>query len=778
MPNMLLTDEDTVSKGEKMSQGYFVDSKKEYVITDMYPKRPLMNYLWNETTRATINQFGFGTNFINDDKRRRRELMVGGEEGQNRHVYIRDRQSGEYYSANRNYGKLPFSVWETHVGQGYTTVISEYKGVRVEYKIFIPVNDRAECWEIKVKNTSGEQKQISVYPFAHANVCTSGHQAYVRAEYIDELGGLLSEEQGYDMPTDLLDCYFVSSAKAVSWEVAKYNFLGVYNSCADPIALERGGKLSNEGTCFVPECTFVLQHDFDLAAGEERVIRVVLGVARNKAEALDLAKKINCEEYFNTNLSEIYDRANMYDDKVYINTGDETVDRFVNIWLKRQIDFGKTWARGYTVGSRDSMQDVTSFVALDPVVSREKIMFAMQFIRPNGNILRAFVPISRILAHDCSTWTITAVVQYLKETGDFTILDEVVPYFESDEKDTVLEHLLRASSFLLDGVGEHGWTLWGESDWNDSLNACGIRGKGESLWLAQATVKCTLELIDLLRRLGKNDIADEIAAKRERMKANIIKYGWEKDHFIYGINDFGEKVGSYDNVDAHSYLNAQTWAVLADILDEEQHNKLMDYVERELSCDYGYVQVSPCHIIGTDHIGRSSYFQKGCYENGSVYNHGCAFKIVADCYLKRGNEALRAVEMMLPTNPKNPSSESGMEPYAISNMYIGPENEFRAGYSPMHWITGTCGWLFRGVVEYMIGIQAEYEGLTINPAMPEAWKHVTVHRTYRDSIYDIELIQNCYNGALSITVDGVAIEGNMLPQFDDGAAHKVVVNIG
>ncbi|MEE0970392.1 MAG: hypothetical protein U0M06_13555 [Clostridia bacterium] len=759
----------------KKSIGYFIDSKKEYVITDMYPKRPLMNYIWNEQEFIDIDQFGFGTCSVFDENRRRRELY---DDGNNRHIYILDRKTGEYYAANRNYGKLPFTVHETHVGQGYSDIISEYNGVRMEYKIFAPVSGRAECWQIKIKNTSDGTKTLSVYPSAKLACAGTPSSSVVRSEWIDEIGGLCAAEHGYQMPTKYVELFMISDCETNGWDVAPYKFLGVYNFHDAPIALENGGELSCEGSCFERKGSFTLRHDIELEAGEEKIIRVIVGIAKDRAGIIEEKNNLLSADAFEKNLSMIKKQADAYDDKIMVNTGDETIDRFTNIWLKRQIDFGKTWARGYAVGSRDAMQDITSFVALDKKISREKLLFAMPFVRPNGNIIRSFIPIYRNLSHDCSTWMITAVCQYIKETGDFSILDVDCPYFESDEHGSVLDHLLRASAFLLDGVGEHGMTLWGECDWNDSINGAGNLLKGESLWLAEASVKCTLELIELLERIGKKDIADSIRPKREKMIENIVKHGWEKDHFIYGFNDWGDKVGSYECVDGNSYLNPQTWAVLANIIPEQQQHELMDYVERELSCDFGYVLVKPAHFVGDDHIGRVTYFQKGCYENGSVYNHGCAFKIVADCYLHRGNEALKSIHMMLPTNPKNDSTMSGMEPYAISNMYIGPENEFRAGYSPLHWITGTCGWLFRGIVEYMLGVQAEYDGLKIDPALPEAWKKATVHRTYRDCVYDITLIQNSYNGKLSITVDGKAIDGNILPLFNDGKAHDVIVNIG
>ncbi len=758
-----------------MNNGYFIDSKKEYVITNMYPRRPLMNYIWNEQEMIDIDHFGFGSCSIYDDNRYRRELFRN---GNNRHIYIFDRATKEYYAANRNYNKLPFDVHETHVGQGYSLIISQYKGLRVEYKIFAPIVGRAECWEIKLINLSNESKAFSLYPSANLNGGFTGGSSCMRTEWVDEIGGLCASEHSYKSPSKYMEAFMVSDCETNGWDVSVYKFRGFYNSYACPVALENGGELSSEGSCFEPEADFALRHDIELKAGEEKTVRIIIGIAKSFAEINEEKKRLLSKEAYEENLAELSRRADIYDDKVMINTGDESVDRFANIWLKRQIDFGKTWARGYVVGSRDTLQDITSFVQLDSNISREKLIFAMGFVRPNGNIMRAFIPVMRNLSHDCSSWMITAICQYIKESGDYGILDVDCPYFESDEHGTVLDHMLRASSFLLDGVGVHGMTLWGECDWNDSINNAGCQLKGESLWLSEASVKCSLELIELLEKIGKKDIADTIRPKREKMIENIIKHGWEKDHFIYGYNDWGEKVGSYEREDGNSYLNPQTWAVLSGIVPKEQQHALMDLVERELSCDFGYVLVKPAHFIPDDHIGRVTYFQKGCYENGSVYNHGCAFKMVADCYLKRGNEALKTVKLMLPTNPKNDSAKSGMEPYAISNMYLGPENDYRAGYSPMHWITGTAGWLFRGIVEYMLGVQAEYDGLKIDPALPEEWKKVTVHRMYRDCVYDITLIQNSYNGKLSITVDGNAIEGNILPHFTDGVAHKVIVNIG
>ncbi len=758
-----------------MSNGYFIDEKKEYVITNHYTKRPLWNYMWNETILMDINQFGCGSNSVFDENRNRRELSAGSD---NRFIYVLDREDGSFYDANRNFKKLPFTRFCTHVGQGYSTICSTYKDLEVDFTIFAPIQGRAECWEIRLKNVGDRPRSLSVYPMTYIKVCDSNHNAYIHARFDSELGGLYCPEHGFKLRTEYTDCYMVSDYPVAEYEVARDRFVGHYNHYDSPVALENGGTLSCTPSCFDLAQTFVFRHNVELKPGEEQVIRTIVGIAKNKEMAIAEKNRLLAEGAFDYNRAELKNRANQYDDRLTIKTGDTDVDRFVNIWLKRQIDLGKTWARGYVVGSRDAMQDVTSFVQLDTVVSREKILFAMGFVRPNGNIMRAFIPIMRNLSHDCSSWMITAVCQYIKESGDYGILDVDCPYFECDEHGTVLDHLLRASSFLLDTLGEHGLTLWGECDWNDSLNNCGSLMKGESVWLSEASCKCNKELIELLRKIGKDTVADTIAEKREKLLKNIREYGFDKDHFIYGFNDYGEKIGAYSSPDGNAYLNPQTWAVLAEVLPKDELHKLMDYVEDNLQCGYGYVQVNPPHVTGTDKIGRASYFVTGCFENGSVYNHGCAFKMVADCALGRGDEALKTVKYMLPTNPNNPSEASGMEPYAISNMYLGPTAPARVGEAPQHWITGTCGWVFRGVVEYMLGVQADYDGLRINPALPREWKTASVHRIYRDCIYDINYTQNEYNGKVKLSVDGTPIEGNLLPHFTDGKAHKVDVTIG
>ncbi len=756
-----------------MDYGYFSDNKKEYVITNMFPKRPWFNYLWNEKFISDINQFGFGISSTIDENQYRRKFM---QLGDNRHIFIKDKLTGEMYSANRNYDDLQFDIWETHVGQGYQKILSQYNELKFEWNIFVPDKIMTECWEVKLTNNSNIKKVISLYPCSRVVAHVTNHLSFMRGEFSNEISGVTVSENGYLEPTDYVREYLISDIMPTAFDVSEKYFYGVYGDQRHPIGI-KNNQLSCKNATFEENCTMVLQLDIELNPNETKTIKILNGCAKDLNEVVESKNILFKSGAFEHELTKLKNKTDKYDERINITTDFPEVDRKVNIWLKRQMELGKTWARVDVIGSRDTMQDLTGFVALDPEISREKLIDYMQYQKADGNYIRAWSPFLLRDCRDCSSWMISAVIQYIKETGDFSILDVERPFFESDESGTVLNHMTRAVNFLQNTLGKRGFPLWGECDWNDSMNACGIRGKGESLWLAEASIKCCSEFVDLLKQIGITQDIPSIKSKIDKMKNAIYKYGWDKDHFIYGFNDFDESVGSYACKEGKIYLNPQTWAVLSGIIDGKEANNLMDFVEKELSCDYGYVQQKPCYTIGTDHIGRVSYFQKGCYENGSVYNHGCTFKLVADCKLGRGEEALKTLKLLLPENALNDYTVSGVEPYAFTNMFIGPENKEIGGTSVTHWISGTSSWLFRGIVEFMLGIQAEYSGLAIRPCLSKEWKKMHVHRIFRNAIYEIDINNENPNGKKKIFVDGNVIDDDILPPFNDGKVHNIIVEI-
>ncbi|MDD6213810.1 MAG: hypothetical protein PUB42_01275 [Firmicutes bacterium] len=746
-----------------MQNGYFKDETKEYVITNMFTPRPWVNYLWNENQMSLVNQFGFGKARYQDDNAFQRNFTA---EDENRLVYIKD--GGEYYAANRNYDNLPFDRFETVVGQGYTVIRSSYKGLDVDYKIFVPQQGRMECWEVTLENTKAEDKEFDLYVFADIDAAVTSHDAYMRADFDEELNGIYCSHNGFQSPTKYVGTFFAAEKKPCAYETALERFKGIYNDLRNPIALE-SDILSSKGTCFEHNAMCAFQYKVKLAAGEKTHYLFAIGAVKDRKEAVNMSRLLTSES-FDKELCTLKKKADMYDEQIRINTPDEEINRRVNIWLKRQLELGKTWGRVYGKGFRDIMQDISAFIQLDPKTARTKILYCAEHQFDSGNTIRQWEPVDKYPYRDGATWMIHTVSTYIKETGDFDILNENVPYYESDESGTLLDHCKRGMKFMFGGLGEHGLCLWGGGDWNDSINACGLLGRGESVWLSEATVYAANEFAVLLDKIGED--SSEIRANSLKLKENTNKYGWDKDHYIYGINDWGEKVGSYDTKEGQIFLNAQVWAILSGISEGKDAKELMRFVEREMKCPYGYVQQKPSYSEGSDRIGRVSYMQKGCYENGSVYNHGVTFKIVADCKLRNGDAAYESINLILPKNPA--LVNAGVEEYAISNMYLGPENEFRKAVAPMSWITGTSGWLFRGIVEYMLGIRADFDGLIIDPVLPKTWKKLSAVRKYRGTVYEIEM-ENGGGDTAKINVDGKEISGNVVPAFSDGKTHAVKV---
>lgn len=747
--------------------GYFNDAKKEYVITDMRPRRPLRNYLWNELFLANLDNFGFGESFKRISAEDRRYLIS--ETEASRLIYIKDRESGEFYDANRNYTDKPFDKYECNVGIGYQQIVSEYKGIAVEFSITVPENGDAEVWKVSVKNNSEVLKKISLIPYCRPEANITGHLAYGHADFEKELDGLYFSHDAYNINHNYVGVYMKASQSPVSYDVSDINFKGIYNNWGNPQALYNDG-LSNKGTSFDEIYCGAMQFDIDLCAGDEKILYVVLGIAESIENAVKLSDKYLKQGFFEENIASIKTSADAMDKLYILDCPDEYLNSMVNTWLKRQISLGKTWGRVYSKGFRDIMQDTAGLAAFDGKMAREKILVCLAHQRPNGNPMRAFDPIDRNNYYDGAAWTAATVLAYLNETGDLTVLDEDVPYFESDEHGTVFDHMYRGIRFLLDNRGARNMVLWGGGDWNDSINNTGNLLKGESAWLSIATVKAIEEFCRICEIIGgKEELITKLMKEREELKNAILKNAFEGDQFIYGINDWDEKVGSHESRQANTYLNPQTWAVLADMLDKEGLNKIMQTVEHKLRCSYGYTQCEPAYFEKDLHIGRVAYFIPGGYENGSVYNHGVAFKIAADCKLGKADLAYETLKLICYDNPNNP--DSGVEPYVVSNMYFGPQEKYRPGYSFFSWITGAAGWIYRDITESIMGIKGEYNGLEIKPCMPTIWNDSFVSRVYRGATYNITFKRT---GEYQLTIDGEKIDGNIAPIFPVGTEHTVI----
>ena len=717
-----------------MKNGYFTPDSREYVIENMHPIRPLKNYLWNEGLIADLNHFGIGLSKACINKVFRPLIH------DYRLVYVKDKKSGEFYDVNRNFKNLPFDIFRARVGLGYHTVESEYKGVFVSFKIAIPKQDFVENHEVIVKNVSNETKTLSLYTYIVPHINISEHQAYTKTKFSEEMQGLYYAHRPARNKEKFTDFYYTASEKAVAFALSKDTFHGVYGSVENPESLLQD-KLPCILPVFEPYYAGALQFDLTLKAGEQKRIILSAGIGQNYDDCLRLAKKYSNEKAFDSELEDIKNLHEQYIATAEIQTPDGYLDTMATVWLKRQMSLGKTWGRVYGKGFRDVLQDITGFVSLDKPLARERLLYTLKHQFVNGNAIRMFDPILDHPYQDMPAWIAPAVLAYLKESGDLSILDEQVGYYDGEDVDSVFDHVKRGMNFLFNSQGEHGLSLWGGGDWNDSMDGVGLNMKGESVWLSIATVNCSadyIEIIKLYNPKNANQLIQDATNKREKLKVAIRTHGMENGRFIYGINDWGEKIGSLESQEATVFLNPQTWAVMSDILTESEKQSVMDVVEKHLKCDYGYMMQNQPYTIPNEHIGRLTFFEAGVYENGSVYNHGVMFKVVADCFAGRGEKAWETLKINRYDNPLN--ANSGVEPYAVSNMYFGPSSP-KKGYAPLSWITGSAGWMYRAIVEFILGVKPEFKGLKLAPCIPQSWNGAKIKRIFRDVTYEIEFIK-------------------------------------
>ena len=702
-------------------------------------------------------------------------------------MYIKDATTGEYYAANRNYDKLPFDTFECRVGLGYQKIISEYEGIRTEFTVLMPLNGNAVQFNIKVTNVGGRERRLHVYFYAQPKTENGGHEAYAQADFDEELNGIYYDTTGYRLETEYVKSYFACDKRVNSYAVTPSSFKGLYNDYAHPIGVE-SEKLSDSGSTFEESYAGAFQFVVNLHADEMFETTFACGFGKSWGDCVELSKTFANSMEFARQLQLQQKKNDELLNVFSLNCPDEYVNSVANIWLKRQLALGKDWGRLYGRGFRDVMQDTSAFVSLDPVLARKRIPEILKHQYEDGNPIRMFEPNYTAPYNDSAAWIPATVLAYLYETGDVSVLEEKIPYLKGDsyenaygpggfvpyqgtsESYSVFDHVKRGMDYLYASRGKRGLVLFRHGDWNDSMNGVGLLGKGESVWLTLATIKAYNEFMEILDFCGKEEMIAEYLTRRNELKKAVEKYGTDGDHLLYGYNDYDEKIGAEDNEYGKIYLNPQTWAVLANAFDTSILEKYMDAVEKRLACDFGYVQCAPSYREGTERIGRVSYFREGLIENGSVYNHGVAFKIVADCLLGHGDKAYETLKKISYDNSKN--ADNGVEPYAFSNMYIGPENRYLSGYAPMSWVTGTAGWLYRAITEYICGVRAEKGGLKVAPSFPKTWTKARITRVFRGATYEIELKRGEEN---QIFVNGAPIQGDVLPIAKNGEHCKVNV---
>jgi len=777
--------------------GNFSQDGREFVITRQDTPRPWHNYLVNDHYLVNLTQHATGASFWHTTGEGLRVNLTEDKDGSGgpRYLYLKDNDSGDIWSVSGAPFFIPMEDWKCRVGLGYQINESTHKGIQASWRIFVPNNgSRQEIWTLTLKNVSGRPRNISAVPYLEMHL-TGGSTLM---DFISVLGGRFEQDchavfginSCVKFPDDF-KAFLAADRAPEAVTVSRDEFLGHYRSYLNPKALEEDVHNPEAGTEWLGAS---LKHSFSLEPEEEVVIHYTIGVCASVEEGKAAIRSALTEGTPEALFQQLQDNTAQQLSLQNVQTPDPQFNRWVNVWLNHQLAFVARWGRVIGRGFRDILQDTFGHRITDPAKARECILevFSKQF--PDGRCIRAWrLPTAQLdLQHyaDSPSWMIMALSQYLKETGDFAVLEEAVPYLnpenpyaEPTSSGTVWEHVLLAQRHLLEHRGSHGLSKIYYGDWCDTMNGVGKAGKGESVMLSmQVRWGCDL-LAELATQIGKPDIATEMEGASEALKKAILDHCWDGEWFVRAFDDEGIPVGSHnppesDNGEGKIFLNAQSWSVISDVASVEQKDQALAAAEKYLNVGYGMVLNWPAFTGLKPRIGQMTAMTPGFYENASVYVHGNCFWIYALAVAGRGDESWKALQAILPDTPNKANTDT--EAFIVPNYYIGPNVDRRKQRNLYlsGWRTGSASWLYVTALEWIMGLRAEYAGLKIDPRLPDGWKDASANRFLRGNMYRVTFSRPSGKGSTiqKITVDGTEVKGNLIP-WAEGKGKTIEIEV-
>lgn len=750
-----------------MSYGYFEHDSK-FHITDPDIPRNWYNYLWNDRYITFVSQTGAGIGLLQDALGRRISFL------QDRVLFLLE--DGAHWGISG----LPVEeereeYFCTHA-LGYSVIHTQQRGISSDVTFFVPDKENCELWQVKVKNNSDRARKVNLWGY----MGTGMDAPYVRqgysldmADWDDSLAGIV--HQGF---TDFdgkegakYYGYMTMTERAEGYSGAANAFIGPYGSFAYPQAL-RKGKLNNIGGG-LEKLGFALSKELTLAPYEEKNVTFICGIAFSMEDAVALRTRLCTDGEVERELDFVKAKFLSQTDGVSLHTPDEGLNHMFT-WLKQQANMGSRWARVRHNGYRDMTSDSECLASFNPTLALERFKRVLTYQYPNGYAPRTFLggKIRDNNFSDNTVWLTFAASTIVKELGDKSVLDIPVAYNDGSVA-PIYDHLKNSVEFLYNFRGLHGLIrIWG-GDWNDCMNTAGLEGKGVSVWLSLAWVRAAKMFAELASIAGKHDDA-ACALERAREMSQIIEtYGWEDDHYICAINDWEEKIGSWTCEEGKLFLIPQIWSVLSGVSELGREVVAMDTADKHLSSDMGTLISIPPYTKHNPHIGSVTAKLPGVQENGGVYLHTIAWKIAADAMLGRADRVAEDIETILPY--RNKVTAGRAEPYILCNCYFGIDTGYRYGTPGQSWRTAAGPWFEKALIVYVFGLQAEMEGLTLRPCLPPNWETSGVTKSFRGAEYEITYVGG---GAAiqTIEVDGVRIEGNVLP-CENGRKYNVVVTM-
>lgn len=812
-----------------MKYGYFDDIAREYVITEPRTPWPWINYLGNKDFFSLISNSAGGYSFYKDAKFRRLTryryngvpMDAGG-----RYFYIKDGDT--VWNPGWKPTKTALDAYECRHGMNYTIIKGEKNGLEARVLFFVPLDTHAEIAKLTLTNKTDGRKTFKLFSFIewclwNAATDMENFQRNFSTGEVEIDGSTIYHKTEYKERRDHY-AFFTVNAPIDGFDTDRETFIGLYNGFDEPDAVVEGRPRNSVAHGWSPIASHYIE--VTLEAGESRDFVFMLGYVENpqeekweskgvinKTRAREMMARFDAAEKVDRAFDELRSYWDRLLERFSLSSGDDRLDRMVNIWNQYQCMITFCFSRsasffesgiGRGMGFRDSNQDLVGFVHQIPERARERIIDIASTQFPDGGCYHQYQPLTKRGNNDIGggfnddpMWLIFGTVAYVKETGDFSILSEMVPFDNVPGSEVSLfDHLTVSFDHVVKNLGPHGLPLIGRADWNDCLNLNCFSNdpnesfqttenktegsKAESLMIAGQFVIYGRDYVELCRRLGRDDEADRAQTHVNKMVEAVKAHGWDGEWFLRAYDYFGRKVGSHENKEGKIFIESQGWCTMAGIgLDEGLVESSLDSVKKYLDCEHGIVLNNPAFTEYVMEYGEISSYPAGYKENAGIFAHNNPWVIIGETVLGRGDRAWEYYRKICPSYLEDRSELHKVEPYVYCQMTAG-KDAAKPGEAKNSWLTGTAAWNWYAITQFILGIRPSYDGIEISPCIPKEWDGFKVSRKFRGAYYEIEVKNPSHvnRGIVRMTLNGVAVEGMSIPVQPAGSVNAVEVTLG
>jgi cellobiose phosphorylase len=781
-----------------MRYGYFDDINKEYVITRPDTPASWSNYLGSTRFGSIITNNAGGYSFFHSTAQGRITRLRFNNvplDQPGKYIYIRDMETGDYWSASWQPTGKPLDKFETETrhGTAYTKIKSKYSAILSEVTYFVPLGKDYEVWMLKLKNLGDETKRLRLFTFVEFtcnwNVADDLHNLQY-TQYITKSfkrGNAIEVGHNVNLPEDKENFankdqrrfafIALAGAEVSGYDTDREMFIGKYGTYASPAVVEKGAcnNFLNEGGNPVG----VLQFDVELTACEEKYVAVITGVGNAEVEGAEAIKLFESENRAKEELLRVKKFWHSKLGALDFDIPDKAAQSMLNVWNPYNCLITYSWSRAasliYTgerdgLGYRDTVQDLLGVAPLitDEAMKRLELMItgqvssggAMPVVKPFAHYPgKEKAPEEDEYRSDDALWLFNTVPAYVKETGDLDFYNLVLPFADKG-KATVFAHLKKAIEFNLERTGGHGLPSGLSADWNDALR---LGNKGESIFVSFQLRYALKTYIEICELLGRTDERHWATAELAELDAKLETYAWDGAWYVRAFDENGNKIGSKENEEGKIFLNPQSWAVFSRHASDERGRRAMESANEFLASDYGLALLGPPYRKANHNVIKAVLFNDGMKENGAIFNHTLGWAVIAETILGNNERAYEYYSAYLPAAYNDRADLREVEPYVYCQSTMSKFSK-HYGKSRLPWLTGTASWAYVAATQYIFGIRPDYDGLILDPVIPARWEKFKMSRIFRNNKFDITVVNSGETKRVSeLRVNGKIVKGNKIP---------------